>query len=190
MNDRFDLIVVGAGPAGCAAARAFALSGKSVALLEAEPEGQSHKRFAGEWLHPQGVDALEQIGFGSITSMKGRPRGRGFVVYPGHGESPVKLDYVEGQLGLAFHHGHLVDEMRQVVSQTDRVTLMRGVRVVSADDYGVVLDSGSRLDAKLVIGADGRSSVIRRSLRGASHHKPISAMTGILLQGVKAPYPD
>ncbi|NBR69000.1 MAG: FAD-dependent oxidoreductase, partial [Verrucomicrobia bacterium] len=72
MNDRFDLIVVGAGPAGCAAARAFALSGKSVALLEAEPEGQSHKRFAGEWLHPQGVDALEQIGFGSITSMKGR----------------------------------------------------------------------------------------------------------------------
>ena len=190
MNTRFDLIVVGAGPAGCAAARAFALSGKSVALVEAEAEGQSHKRFAGEWLHPQGVEALEQIGFGSITSLKGRPRGRGFVVYPGHGESPVKLDYVKGQLGLAFHHGDLVDEMRQVVSETDRVTFVRGVRVTSADDSGVVLDSGKRLEAKLVVGADGRSSVIRRSLRGATHHKPISAMTGILLQGVKAPYPD
>ncbi len=190
MKSLFDAIVVGAGPAGCAAARAFALSGKSVALLEAEPEGRSRKRFAGEWLHPKGVDALEQLGFGSIVSLKGRPRGRGFVVYPWHGESPVKLDYVEGQLGLAFHHGDLVDEMREVVTRTDRVTFLRGVRVVSADDSGVMLDSGKRLEARVVVGADGRSSVIRRSLRGASHHKPISAMSGILLRGVQAPYPD
>ena len=190
MNHRFDVIVVGGGPAGCAAARAFALSGRTVALLEADPAGKTKQRFAGEWLHPQGVESLEQLGFGEIVASVGRPRGRGFVVYPGHGESPVKLDYVDGQMGLAFHHGELVDEMRRVVAGTRGVTFLPGVRVKSADDDGVTLEDGRRLEAGSIVGADGRASVVRRSLRGASVHKPISAMTGILLEGVKAPYPD
>ena len=59
MKKRTDVIVVGAGPAGCAVARAYAMAERSVVLLEAEPAGKSHKRFAGEWLHPQGVDALK-----------------------------------------------------------------------------------------------------------------------------------
>jgi 2-polyprenyl-6-methoxyphenol hydroxylase-like FAD-dependent oxidoreductase len=122
--------------------------------------------------------------------MQGRPQGRGFVVYPGHGESPVKLDYVEGQRGLAFHHGDLVDEMRQVVAQTEGVTFRQGVRVAAVDDNGVTLESGERVEASRVIGADGRSSVVRRSLRGSGSHKAMSAMTGILLEGVKAPYPE
>ena len=190
MKNRFDIIVVGAGPAGCAVARAHALSGRSVALLEADPAGQPKQRFAGEWLHPQGVEALQKLGFGEIVETAGRPRGRGFVVYPGHGESPVKLDYVDGQIGLAFHHGDLVEEMRKIVVQTPGVSFFSGIRVKSADDHGVLLENGTRFDASRVIGADGRASVVRRSLRGASVHKPISAMTGILLEGVGAPYPD
>jgi 2-polyprenyl-6-methoxyphenol hydroxylase-like FAD-dependent oxidoreductase len=158
--------------------------------LEADPEGQPKQRFAGEWLHPQGVEALQKLGFGEIAEKVGRPRGRGFVVYPGHGESPVKLDYVDGQIGLAFHHGDLVEEMRRIVASTPGVSFLSGVRVKSADDHGVTLENGQRMEAGKVIGADGRASVVRRSLRGASSHKPISAMTGILLEGVGAPYPD
>ena len=190
MTTNTDIVVVGAGPAGCAVARAYALAGQRVVLLEAEEQGKSRKRFAGEWLHPQGVDALKKLGFDAITAMQGRPQGRGFVVYPGHGESPVKLDYVEGQMGLAFHHGDLVDEMRQVVAQTEGVTFRQGVRVATVDDAGVTLESGERVEASRVIGADGRSSVVRRSLRGSGSHKAMSAMTGILLEGVKAPYPE
>ena len=190
MRSKTDILVVGAGPAGCAVARAYALKGKSVLLLEAEPEGKSRKRFAGEWLHPQGVEALQELGFGDITSVQGRPHGKGFVVYPGHGEMPVKLDYVEGQRGLAFHHGDLVDEMRQRVAKTDGVDFRQAVRVAAVDDHGVTLEGGERLEADRVVGADGRSSVVRRSLRGAGAHKAMSAMTGILLEGVNAPYPD
>ena len=190
MTTNTDIVVVGAGPAGCAVARAYALAGQRVVLLEAEEQGKSRKRFAGEWLHPQGVDALKKLGFDAITAIQGRPQGRGFVVYPGHGESPVKLDYVEGQRGLAFHHGDLVDEMRQVVAQTEGVTFRQGVRVATVDDAGVTLESGERVEASRVIGADGRSSVVRRSLRGSGSHKAMSAMTGILLEGVKAPYPE
>ncbi len=190
MTTNTDIVVVGAGPAGCAVARAYALAGQREVLLEADEQGKSRKRFAGEWLHPQGVDALKKLGFDAITAMQGRPQGRGFVVYPGHGESPVKLDYVEGQRGLAFHHGDLVDEMRQVVAQTEGVTFRQGVRVATVDDAGVTLESGERVEASRVIGADGRSSVVRRSLRGSGSHKAMSAMTGILLEGVKAPYPE
>jgi 2-polyprenyl-6-methoxyphenol hydroxylase-like FAD-dependent oxidoreductase len=136
------------------------------------------------------VEALQKLGFGEIAEKVGRPRGRGFVVYPGHGESPVKLDYVDGQIGLAFHHGDLVEEMRRIVASTPGVSFLSGVRVKSADDHGVTLENGQRMEAGKVIGADGRASVVRRSLRGASSHKPISAMTGILLEGVGAPYPD
>jgi 2-polyprenyl-6-methoxyphenol hydroxylase-like FAD-dependent oxidoreductase len=100
------------------------------------------------------------------------------------------LDYVDGQIGLAFHHGDLVEEMRRIVATTPRVSFLSGVRVKSADDHGVILENGQRMEAGRVIGADGRASVVRRSLRGASSHKPISAMTGILLEGVGAPYPD
>ena len=185
MRSKTDILVVGAGPAGCAVARAYALKGKSVLLLEAEPEGKSRKRFAGEWLHPQGVEALQELGFGDITSVQGRPHGKGFVVYPGHGEMPVKLDYVEGQRGLAFHHGDLVDEMRQRVAKTDGVDFRQAVRVAAVDDHGVTLEGGERLEADRVVGADGRSSVVRRSLRGAGAHKAMAAMTGILLEGVK-----
>lgn len=84
MTAKSDIIVVGAGPAGCAVARAYALDGKKVVLLEAEAEGKSRKRFAGEWLHPQGVDALKSLGFDSITSMQGRPQGRGFEIGRAH----------------------------------------------------------------------------------------------------------
>ena len=45
MSKKAKIIVVGAGPAGCAVARAYALAGCSVVLLEAEPEAKSRKRY-------------------------------------------------------------------------------------------------------------------------------------------------
>ena len=41
MTTNTDIVVVGAGPAGCAVARAYALAGQRVVLLEAEEQGGS-----------------------------------------------------------------------------------------------------------------------------------------------------
>ena len=41
MTTNTDIVVVGAGPAGCAVARAYALAGQRVVLLEAEEQGKS-----------------------------------------------------------------------------------------------------------------------------------------------------
>jgi squalene monooxygenase len=58
--EEYDLIVVGAGIVGCAAARAFASDGRRVLLLErdlSEPD-----RIVGELLQPGGVNALKALG--------------------------------------------------------------------------------------------------------------------------------
>jgi squalene monooxygenase len=55
-----DVVIVGAGIVGCAAAVAFSKQGRSVVLLEKslkEPD-----KIIGELLQPGGVNALEQLG--------------------------------------------------------------------------------------------------------------------------------
>lgn len=55
-----DIVIVGAGIVGCAAAVAFGKQGRSVILLEKslkEPD-----RIVGELLHPGGVNALKKLG--------------------------------------------------------------------------------------------------------------------------------
>jgi squalene monooxygenase len=59
---RSDIVIVGGGVAGCAAAVAFGKQGRTVVLLEkslAQPE-----RVVGELLQPGGVRALHSLGMG------------------------------------------------------------------------------------------------------------------------------
>jgi hypothetical protein len=59
-----DVVIVGAGIVGCAAAVAFGKQGRSVILLEKslkEPD-----RIVGELLQPGGVNALEQLGMRGV----------------------------------------------------------------------------------------------------------------------------
>ena len=60
MHHEADIVIVGAGIVGCAAAVAFGKQGRSVILLEKslkEPD-----RIVGELLQPGGVNALEKLG--------------------------------------------------------------------------------------------------------------------------------
>jgi squalene monooxygenase len=59
-----DIVIVGAGIVGCAAAVAFGKQGRSVILLEKslkEPD-----RIVGELLQPGGVNALEKLGLRGV----------------------------------------------------------------------------------------------------------------------------
>jgi squalene monooxygenase len=68
-----DIVIVGAGILGCAAAVAFGNQGRSVILLEKslkEPD-----RIVGELLQPGGVNALEKLGMrGTATRSLSRSR--------------------------------------------------------------------------------------------------------------------
>ena len=71
-RNHYDVAVVGAGPAGCLAATTAARQGARVALIEATPK--ACHRFAGEWLHPMGVAALDRQRL-SRPTCEGRPPG-------------------------------------------------------------------------------------------------------------------
>ena len=78
-NHEGDIVVVGAGIAGCALAVAFGNQGRSVILLERslkEPD-----RIVGELLQPGGVAALEKLGLeGTLLNPKKVLMGFRFVM--------------------------------------------------------------------------------------------------------------
>jgi squalene monooxygenase len=64
-KDCYDLIIVGAGVVGCAAAKAFAEDGRKVLLLErdlSEPD-----RIVGELMQPGGIQALKELGMEGLN---------------------------------------------------------------------------------------------------------------------------
>jgi squalene monooxygenase len=62
---KYDVLVVGAGVVGCAAAKAFADQGRQVLILERNPAQPD--RIVGELLQPGGVAGLEQLGLGDCV---------------------------------------------------------------------------------------------------------------------------
>lgn len=134
-----DVVIVGAGIFGCAAAFAFAQQGRSVILLERwmqEPD-----RIVGELLQPGGVSALEKLGLGHCLEGIDSITVKGYdVVYYG---TEVMISYPEnagGTLpggvresanekssrpeGRSFHHGRFVNQLRKACLGQPNITVV------------------------------------------------------------------
>lgn len=151
----FDLIVVGAGPAGAATACLAARSGMRVALVE-------RKRFprekvCGEFVSAEGVAVLERLGIAledapsianvRITDPAGRPVASA-LPHRGRGLTRSAMD------------ARLVDR-----AERDGVTLFQPRRVVEPIvEAGRVVGVDDDLRAPIVVAADGRRSTIARKL--------------------------
>src|SRR3954454_16535457 len=123
-----DVVVVGAGIFGCAAAFALAKQGRSVLLLERSLKEPN--RIVGELLQPGGVSALEKLGLAHCTEGIDAIPVHGYeVIYYGQG---VNIPYppnagaksTKGSQeytnekggrpeGRAFHHGRFISQLRR-----------------------------------------------------------------------------
>jgi len=189
VQTRHDVAVIGAGPIGCAAAIAFAQRGATVLLLEAN--ARASERFAGEWIHPSGVQILEKLGLGSLDAIVENGLKHGFVVHPDDGSDRIVLSYPDGMTGVSFEHSKLVSDLRHKVAtipEIDYVTPARLSKLAPAPCY---LDAESRteirIDAKQIVAADGRRSGTRRLLGLPDSSVGISFIGGIILHDTDLP---
>lgn len=174
--DRYDVAIVGAGPAGATAAIAARRQGASVLLLD--KASFPRDKACGDGVAPHGLDILERMGVTGISD----------------GYKPVLSLSLETPDGDA--HGDLVrpnytipryvldaricDAAVAAGAELRRHT----VRTIAPTDDGVILDG--EIEARVVIGADGAGSVVRRSLGHAPNRDRHLALA---IRGY-APYDD
>ena len=183
----YDVAVVGAGPVGSLCALAHARNGARVALLEANPKA-SH-RLAGEWLHPPAVRMLHDLGI-ALDGCPNSSTCSGFAVFPEDGSESILLPYPGGATGVAYEHGALVGELHAALEDEAGVDFVRGGRVRAVEDgrLSYALNGTEKsLAAGRVIGADGRASVVRRSLGLSPQRATCSRMIGLVAEGVSLP---
>ena len=199
----YDLVIVGAGIAGCALAHGLATvaSGSRskplrIALVErsfAEPD-----RIVGELLQPGGVEALRKLGMEDCLEGIGAVPVYGYCVV--HDGKKVHIPYPEGKEGRSFHHGRFIQALRAKalkdpgvegveasVSQlvkceaSGRVIGVRATRR-GADEKEVILGD-------LVLVADGCFSSFRAEVLGEAYRKPLvrSYFVGAILNDARLP---
>ena len=168
--DEHDVVIVGGGPAGMMAGLLFARAGVDVVVLE--KHGDFLRDFRGDTVHPSTMEILDQLGM--LERFLQRPHNafsQARLTIAGHTvtigdlrflKTPAPfvavmpqwefLDFlkVEAAAFPAFRL-EMVSEAKRMIERDGRIA-------------GVELAGGRRITArKLVIAADGRSSIVRRS---------------------------
>ena len=121
----FDIIVVGAGIAGCAVAYSLGMDGYSVLLIERDLKEPD--RIVGELLQPGGIEALHKLGMQDCLENIDGITNLGYAVIKDTGESVV-LPYPKGNFdkGIGFHHGKFIQRLRRKAMSCQKVTVLEG----------------------------------------------------------------
>jgi 2-polyprenyl-6-methoxyphenol hydroxylase-like FAD-dependent oxidoreductase len=190
-REHVDVLIIGGGIAGAAAAAALSPLGREILVVE---PGSAHgRRLAGELIHPPGIEGLYQLGLLSETSALGAEI-LGFAVFPfGAEESdPVVLPYGEAHghrpFGIAMEHSALKKHLLDTVRDFSGVSVWMGARVTKLEGTpgqpfaAVVRDEHGntrRIEARLLLGADGAMSQARK-MAGIFHAlQRYSGMMGV-----------
>ncbi|OLY78135.1 Squalene monooxygenase [Smittium mucronatum] len=114
LAEKFDVIVVGAGPIGATIATAMARDGRKVLVVERSWDKPD--RIVGELMQPGGVEVLEKLGLGdSFNGISAVPTSGYHVAFKKETVYiPYNIDSKTGQRlkGVSFHHGNFLMSMR------------------------------------------------------------------------------
>jgi salicylate hydroxylase len=154
------VIVIGAGVAGLAVARALALRGAKVTVLE-QAAGLEDVG-AGIQISPNGAAVLRALGLGAALDAASLAN-RAVVLRTAAGAPVLRMDLAGRDYRLS-HRADLIAVLADGARDAG-VTLRMGV-TVSGVAGGCVTSSAGQMTAPLVIGADGVNSQVRAVLNG------------------------
>jgi 2-polyprenyl-6-methoxyphenol hydroxylase-like FAD-dependent oxidoreductase len=159
------VVIVGAGPTGAALALLLVQRGIAVTLIEAAKD--FYRVFRGEGLMPSGLDALAQMGLSALwQQIPHRQLNAWEFIINGK-----QLFRVEEPMGAnlpctLLSQPPLLQALILEAQNHHKFKLIQGVTVKDLlwNDQrvaGVLLSDGQQIAADLVIGADGRNSIVR-----------------------------
>ena len=160
-------LVVGAGPAGLSLALQLARNGQAVTLVEANRSFS--RQFRGDALMPCGLEALAHLGLADLLCQLPQRRLAGWSVWV----EKRRLFQIPEPMGALQPCTLVAQEqlLEQLLAQARKHPTFRWLpgqavkRLLSGNHdriRGVELDGGETLEADLVIGCDGRGSLLRR----------------------------
>jgi flavin-dependent dehydrogenase len=164
LSSDYDVVIVGASLAGCAAAIFLGRKGQRVALVEKQPDPKAFKRMCSHFIQASGVPSIERLDLLEPIMEAGGVRSRlqawtewGWIKPP-----PEKASYA-----VNLRREILDPMVREAAAATPGVELHLGkaatALVRDGEAFGGVTvrdkdGAESTLRARLVVGADGRDS--------------------------------
>jgi salicylate hydroxylase len=159
------VVVIGAGIGGLAVARALALRGADVTLLEQAAE--IIEVGAGLQISPNGMAVLRGLGLDAAL-IAASVQARAVCLHNHHGAPVVRLDLTRLPDPSYFfvHRADLIDLLALGAREVGvKIRLLQRVTQIDPGPHPVIhIANGTTLAADLVIGADGLHSVMRPAL--------------------------
>jgi geranylgeranyl reductase family protein len=175
MRSNADVLVVGAGPAGSAAAAWAARAGRDVLVIDAA--GFPRDKACGDGLTPRAVAELERLGLGGWLDTRIRHRG---LTMSGFGGA-VEVDWPGPSFpstGSAVARVELDDRIRKVAEDSGARMLL-GIKAVATQHdctgkvISVTLADGTEVGCATLIVADGARSTLGRTLGRRWHQDTV-----------------
>ncbi len=178
----WDVIIVGAGPAGSAAAAAALASRSNARVLLLDRQPFPRDKACGDGIAAEAIDVLGSLGFDVDAVLQGFPPiDRLRLTAPGGGIAERRMARPVRTIPRQVLDARLVAD----VVGRGAVLQQRRVRTIRQDADSVLVDGSLR--AHVVVGADGAESLVRRSLGVA---EPGAGQVALAIRGYSRALPE
>jgi menaquinone-9 beta-reductase len=199
IDDSFDVIIIGAGPAGLTTALALAGSGLSILILDKAKFPRD--KACGDALSGKVLDVLKKLPGNLYEEFSAFPRkmasdgirfiapGKQFIDVP----FALNPDPSRPAHGFTFRRIDFDNLLLQKAMQVNEVTVLENVRperIMVTHDHAVVYTTNRMFRSRIVVGSDGSHSIVKKCLiRGKPDFEHHSLGIRAYFTGISDPHP-